>query len=369
MRIINSYLIKEILLVAVATTGLLTVLLVLVNAFKDIFDLLLHNEVSLWIIFKLIFLLVPFVLTFTLPWGLLLAVLLVFGRVSQEKELTALKASGIGLLHVVAPAICLGVVFSALSFWINASVGPQCRKAFRQIGYELVTNNPMAFFTEQKTIDKFPGMRIWIGHKKGVILQDVHIWVLDERDNPVRSIRAESGTIRPDLQRQRLVLMLYNARQEEAGATPGDIKTVRPGSRALEMPLEISLSSFLEKGKKASISWLTLTELQDLLLHPIEIGSDNPTPLLTELQKRIALSVSCFTFVVVGVPLAIQTQRREKSIGVAISLAVVLAYYFITVLAEALKRNADVYPEVIIWMPNLIFQLVGFFLLWRANER
>ena len=47
------------------------------------------------------------------------------------------------------------------------------------------------------------------------------------------------------------------------------------------------------------------------------------TPYLTEFQARISFALACFTFVVVGMPLAIQTQRRETSIGVLLTLGIV----------------------------------------------
>lgn len=370
MRIIYTYLFKEIAAVAVATTAVLTFLLVLVNAFKDIFDLLLHDEVSLWVIVQLVGLLVPFALTFTLPWGLLLAVLLVFGRFSQEKELLTLKASGVGLLPIIAPAIWLGVIFSALSLFNNASLSPQCRRAFKHISLDVITNNPMAFFTPQTTIEKFPGMRIWVGSKHGTVLEDVHIWKLNDQMIPINSLRAERANLKLDIPNERIVLTLFNARQEErSGTDVSDVTTVRPGARASELPLPISLTDVFSRDQKPRGDRLTLGELRLLIINPIQLAGNNPIPFLLEFQKKIALSISCLTFVLVGIPLAIQTQRRETSVGVAMSLLIVLGYYFITVLAEVFKRNAGLYPEVIIWMPNLIFQTLGVFLIARANYR
>ena len=115
---------------------------------------------------------------------------------------------------------------------------------------------------------------------------------------------------------------------------------------------------------------MTLGELQSFINNPLAILKDNnPTVSLTELQKRLSLSVACFTFVLVGIPLAIQTQRRETSVGVALSLLIVIGYYFLTSTAEALKKNADLYPEIIIWLPNILFQTLGVALIAYVNFR
>ncbi len=372
MRIFYRYLFKEILSIAVATVSVLTFLLVMVNAFRDLFDLLLHHEVPLWVLAKMVLLLIPFVLTFALPWGLLLAVLLVFGRMSQDRELLALKSSGIGLAPVVAPAIWLALIFSLLSFWINASVGPACRRAFKQIGYELITSNPMAFFTPEQSIEKFSGWRLYIGRRHGTQIEDVHLWQIDAATGiATSSLRADSGQVRLDLPGQRLVLVLQNVRQEQRDPKAlEDVTRIRPGARASQLPLEISLKSLFEQKQSRRLDWMSLSDIQTAVLQPEQAPVDGIfAPYLTEMQKRVALALSCFTFVLVGIPLAIQTHRRETSVGVALSLAIVLGYYFVIVLAEAFKRKADVFPELIIWAPNLIFQTLGFFLLFRANRK
>jgi lipopolysaccharide export system permease protein len=370
MRIIYTYLFKELTIVAVATTAVLTFLLVMVNAFKDIFDLLLHDEVSLWVIVQLISLLVPFVLTFTLPWGILLAVMLVFGRFSQDKELLTLKASGIGLLPIIAPAVYMGLIFSGLSFLNNAQLAPACRSAFKNITLDLIKNNPMAFFTPQTTIDKFPGMRIWIGSKHGTMLEDVHIWKLNNDMVPINSLRAERASLRLELQNQQIILTLFNAHQEErTGPNPSDVTSIRPGAHATELPMPISLADFFSHDLRPRSDRLTLSELRHFISNPVELAGDNPIPFLTEFQKRFALSFASLTFVLVGIPLAIQTQRRETSIGVVLSLVVSVSYWGLFTLAEIFKRNAGAYPDLIVWMPNAIFQVIGVVLLIRANYR
>ncbi len=372
MKLIYRFLFKELLLVSFTTIGVLTFLLVLVNVFKDVFDLLLNTEVSLMLILKLVFLLIPWTLTYTLPWGLLIAVLLVFGRLSQDRELLAMKASGIGLAPLIAPAIWLAILFSFISFFVNSFIAPQCRLAFKEIGSEVVTSNPISFFTPGQPIDRFPGFRFYIGSRTGNQVEDVFLWQLNDAGQVIRSIRADRGEIRVDALQQNLVLHLYQVRQEDRpGAASGDVSKVQAGGRAREMPLVIPFKDVVGKVKqKRGIGVSTINEITKDLFYTTAIQEKSMiSSMLTEIQKRIAFSFSCLTFVLVGVPLAIQTGRRETSVGVAMSLGVVIAYYFIVVLAEALKSNANVYPEIIIWAPNLIFQTLGFIMIWRVNQK
>jgi lipopolysaccharide export system permease protein len=243
---------------------------------------------------------------------------------------------------------------------------------FKSISSDLLRSNPLAFFTADQVIDKFPGYRIFIGHRQENELRQVDIWQIDSQFQPIKSIRADQATITPDLDNQRVILTLYNARWEERAAQhPEDVTRIRSGARAQEMPLEISLAPLFEssKGPKSIVNQ-TLAEIGQTIFSPaMMLRSSNVTPMLTEIQKRIAWSLSSFTFVLVGIPLALQTQRRETSVGVALSLAIVLVYYAIFIVAESMKEQARYFPELIIWLPNLIFQTLGFFLLIRANRK
>jgi lipopolysaccharide export system permease protein len=373
VKIIYRYLYLEILTVGATTVGVLTCFLVLMNVFKDVLDLLLNSDISLWIIAKMVLLLVPFVLTFTLPWGLLLAVLLVFGRMSHDNEILALKSSGQGLAPVIAPAIWIALVASGFSFWINAYLGPRCRDEFKKVGYELISTNPMAFFASEKTIDRFAGYRIYIGRKQGRQLEDIYVWQTDEKMTPVLSIRARTAEVQPDIDNERIILMLRDAIIDRHDPkNPEDVSKVQPAvGQMKEYPMEVSLASIMSRfTTRKSPGSSTLEEVRQQILNPTDLpAGSNITPWLTELQKRLSFSLSCFTFVLVAIPLAIQTNRRETSVGLGLSLAIVLAYYCVVVLALALKKNPRVYPEIIIWLPNFVFEALGVFLIWRVNKR
>ena len=357
VTLIHNYIYRELLLLTAAIVGVLTFLFVTLDLVRMI-QLIMYTDLSIWITAKFVLLLIPPTLTLTIPTSLLAAVLIVFGRMSSDRELLAIKASGIGLAPIVAPVIIVAALCSLLDFWLTASVEPKCREEYSQMKHEIVTSNPQALFTPEIVLDKLPGLRLYFDRKIGNQLQNVRIWQLDDNNQLVNSFRSDKADITLDLEHQLLLITLLNERGERYPDVK-DITQVEPGVAAQQGELSISLSSFYEKIQK-QLSWMTLPEIGEV----IEAMQGAPTgqlatPYLTEFQARISFALACLTFVIVGMPLAIQTQRRETSIGVLLTLVIVMLYWLLVTVGRALKSHTGVYPELITWTPNFVFQGVG----------
>ena len=80
---------------------------------------------------------------------------------------------------------------------------------------------------------------------------------------------------------------------------------------------------------------------------------------LTEVNMRYSLSLACITFALVGIPLGITAQRRETSIGFALSLIVATVYIVFIIFANTLNDKPGLYPHLLMWIPNVVFLAVG----------
>jgi lipopolysaccharide export system permease protein len=367
VTLIHNYIYRELLLLTAAIVGVLTFMFLAVDVFKMI-QKILYTDLSMWLTVKFVLYLIPPTLTLTIPTSLLAAVLIIFGRMSSDRELLVIKASGIGLAPIVAPVIVIATLCSLLDFWLVASVQPVCNEDLSGMMHEIVTSNPQALFTPQIVLDKLPGIRIYFEKKNNNELEHVFIWQLDDQNHLISSLRADRADVALDIEHQVLLIKLFNERGERYPDVH-DLTKVEPGVSALQGSLAISLSSFYEKAHK-QLSWMTLPEIEQV----IEAMQGAPTgelatPYLTEFQARISFALACLTFVIVGMPLAIQTQRRETSIGVLLTIGIVMVYWLLVTLGKALKTHTGLYPELITWTPNLIFQGIGFWLFYRANRK
>jgi len=368
VKILHRYLLKQVVLTSLAAIVTLTFVVLMFDAFKRLTILLIDNDVSLVTIFYMLLLLVPQALTLTIPCGLLTGIIIVFGRMCHSLEITAIRAAGLGLIPFIAPVVLLSLFLSIFCFYNNALLAPQAMTKFKLMFVEMAKNNPTAFIRAQEPITRFGGMKVYVEKKYGNTLEGIHIWRLGANNIPVSSIRADRGIISADLQDMSLTITLTNARQEDRGKDPTRLQQIETGMKAAQLPIKVSIRDMLDTTKISNnISILPIEELRGRIFGKIGQES-NVIPLLTELQRRLVFSMSCFTFALVGIPLAISTGRKETSVACLLSLGVAVTYFLLVLVAMAFKENASAYPELIVWIPTILFQGLGFWLLYKVNN-
>ena len=163
-----------------------------------------------------------------------------------------------------------------------------------------------------------------------------------------------------------------NARFEQRdGKTPDDLSKIRHGISVGEATVSIRLldlvnNYWLSKPLRA----YTLRELWEYLP---EAKTQNDPGLVSrikvEMSKRLSLSLACIAFAIVAMPLGITAQRKETSVGFAISLALAFGYFFFVVLAEMLRDDVALHPYLLLWVPNVLFIGIGAWLLLRLDHR
>ncbi|HEY5910787.1 MAG TPA: LptF/LptG family permease [Verrucomicrobiae bacterium] len=386
LKTLHLYLTRQVFAALVMTVVVFTFVLLLGNALKEILPLLISGQIQFGAVAQAVGLLVPFVWVFALPMGMLTATLLIFGRFSADQEYTAVRASGVSLMSLVSPVLLLSIALCGVSALLNMEIGPRCRVAYTSLRSKLAQQLLNVYLPEHTFIKDFPGYIFYVGKNRNGQLQDILIFTLKNETNAEYRVRAPRGLMQVDVPNKKLTLTLYDAKMIPLGDSRDS--PMSGGELLVELKLEAK-----DKGAARpnvddmTFSQLTaeLSDLEQRLRLPVPLKTLTPEqrqarrkeweqlrkdlgPVVFNMHRQVAYSFACFGFTLVGIPLGIRVHRRETNIGIAIALVLVAVYYSFILIGQSLTNRPEFLPNVIVWIPNFLFQAVGAVLLWRANR-
>jgi lipopolysaccharide export system permease protein len=365
LKTLHRYLTGQVLASLLMTVAVFTFVLLLGNVLKEVLALLVNQQASLLTVVQAIGLLIPYVFVFALPMGLLTATLLTFGRFSADNELTAVRASGISLLSLISPILVLSVVLSIACAFVNLQLAPQCRIAYKRLIIKTATENLERLLPERTLIRQFHPYLIYFGRARGNEVRNIYVYELGKGGtNVVSMTTARSGTFFIDRTNKTVRLHLRDAWYVTTaiGGNEGERQPVFFGEAP---PIEVTLAGRPEK--EPSLSDLTFGELWKKR-RELKAEGMLTTPVDVEMHSDVSFSFACVAFTLVGIPLGIRAHRRETGIGIMMALLLVAVYYSFLILGQSLDTKEQLKPYLIVWLPNLLFQVVGIALLRRVNR-
>jgi len=379
LNLLHRHVLKEVLASTALAMGLFVFVLLLGNAMRDIAELVAAGKLDLMVFLKLMGLLIPYVAAYALPLGVLTGTLMALGRLSSQQEITAMKSAGISLYQIASPVLVISFIGMIAGVVVNLHYAPQSRLAYKHLMVRAISENPIGFIEERRFIREFPGYVIYMGDRDGPVMKDFWIWELDDEKRVKLFLRAKEGEINFDKTDNALVLTLRDGTAEQRDDSGSEGLADEP-MRSLffgELPIELPMGKiFGEKSQRqARIKEMTFSQLmvkRDLALAEeteAEKGiSKNRMKVQMHMQKSFAMAFSVFSLAIFGVPLAIQVGRKESYANLAIALIIAMTYYFLIIAVSWLEGARALRPDLLIWLPNLIFQAVGFYLIQRANR-
>ncbi len=361
MKTLNCYVGRQLLGTTLIAIGVLTFVMLSANLFKA-FELLARG-VPLLVLLQFLLYLMPDILTFTAPLALLCSCVLVFSRLSADNEITAMRASGISLWQIVSPGLLISVVLSVVCMLLHTTISPRCRHRAYLLRRTEGIKNPLVVIEPGRFVE-LPGYVIRVGERSGNALEDVHIFALGSDGKVRQDITARRGTVRVNDAARMLEIEL-----EEATIAAVDLSSENAGKRLRRFATQ-SFTFPLDYGAEVDRRPLTRKlKYMDLgmLFGRIYIDSAmglNTTATYVELHTRLSMALSPFAFLLLGIPFGVRTQRSETSVGLLVCLCLALGFYAFIMLADGLKYQAALHPEILVWLPNIIYQIGG---LWALS--
>jgi lipopolysaccharide export system permease protein len=347
--------------------------------------------------------LLPFIcliaLQFSLPATLLFSVCCVFGRISADNEIVALKSAGISPFRVIRPMVILGFLVSVPAVWINdlaVSWGsPGVEKVILRSLEEVLYNRLRA----RRSYETDKGFTIHVQDVENRWLIQPTIFLFNDSTSKPMTINAERAQISIDPENDRLVIELVNSYgeinndQSTRFRLPGSERISMPltqasknGSKTIrtsqfpisQIPEEVALQTAANDRRREAMSVQVAVglgmgryaQVNDPRIQSLQALVDENQKRLTRLQlepaRRWALGFSCFFFVWMGVPMAILIRSADYAWTFGLCFVpILLIYYPLFGLALDRAKGGD-WPAASLWIGNAVLFLLGTWLLRRV---
>ncbi len=365
MRILTRYILREVTSHAVIGAAIFTFVL-FTRDLGRILELVVRASAPLPSVGEIFLYTVPLALTYTIPMSVLVGILIGLSRLAADSEITAMRASGMGvwdfgrvLAIFVAAAWGLALLNGVyLAPWSLASLGHlEDQLKGSQVSFEV---QPRVFYEGfpkivlyVQDVHSAQGAALW----KGVFLADI-----SDVANP-RITLAHEGILVAEGQ-DRLHLHLKDGSTHETDPKEADkyqISTFHETDIPIELP-----SSENKAEEQVPVRAIPTWALRE---RAASVDPVSARWYLIEFYSRFALPTACLVLAMVGIPLGLSSKKAGKSGGFVLTIVLVFVYYFVSLIGVSLAKQGRVSPAFGAWLANLVFFAAALFLLWQAERR
>ena len=379
MKLLDRHIFASVALTSLAAVGVLTFIMMLVSLLRDLLGYVMAGQLPFYTFVHLVVLTVPYMVCYALPMGILTRVLLVLGRMSADREITAIRAAGVSVAGISAPIFFFALLGTAAGLAVNFYYMPRAQVAYVADLNEAVNSDPLKLIVPRTFLSIFKDKVIYVGEVKGKHLTDIWVWDLDKQKRVEKLYRAENAEIFYNEPKNIIELIAHHAIIEARNSKdPEDYSSSNSGALSAEVvPQTIPLGKFFRQPEvRTKLEWRTFTELMTerhrLLLPdaaiPAKERDKQRIKIQTVIQEKCATAFAVLAFALLGVPLGIKVSRKETSANFGVAVALVLVYYLCTIAVKSLENQPDLRPDLLMWIPNIAFQSLGVWMFRKADR-
>ena len=359
LQILDRYIIMEMLgpfaFAFVAITLLLTVNMLYLAA-----DFIFGKGIPIDLTLRWLVLQVPALMYLILPFATLCGVMLGFGRLAGDNELTALRTSGVPLHRIALPGYVIGFVTFALAFLVNENLAPPSQRqadvVFRQIAYHssqpIISPNQII-----RTTNGSQQYTLFVGSvDTGTgLMHNIQIFVNQAGYYPVVWTASTGRQLNGKI-------VLYDgveSHTDKDGMVNGQ-------QHFKEMAIPLGDTSALYGGSLTAFE-MNSKELKLQVAAEKSSGEDARQDEMV-LQEKYAMPAASLIAVIVALPLAARFGRHGRAVGALITIAAMVIYYLIMAALNAMGKNGIISTTLAAWLPNLVFGGIGLAMLLKEER-
>jgi LPS export ABC transporter permease LptG/LPS export ABC transporter permease LptF len=366
MRILTRYILGEVVSHALIGAAVFTFVL-FTRDLGRILELVVRNSAPLPSVVEVFFFTVPVALTYTIPMGVLVGILIGLSRLAADSEITAMRASGLGVwtfLRVISIFVMVAWLFALGN---SVYLAPRSLAALGQLEDNLKSSQASFEVQPRVFYEGFPKIILYVQDAKamsgGALWKGVFLADLTDPSAPRISLAREGLLISqgPDT----LVLHLTNGSTHETDPKNPDQYQIST-FQTTDLPLQVPATQNNAEHEPTSLSEVKVADLLRMA------GTADPVTRrwdLIEYHRRLALPTACIVLALVGIPLGLSSKKGGKSSGFVLTILLVFLYYSLSLIGVSFARQGRLSPAAGVWLADFVFLVGGIFLLWQSERR
>ncbi len=298
---------------------------------------------------------------FTFPMAMLLAALIIFGRLSKDSELTAMKAGGLSFTRLCYPVMFFAMVSTVVAFIFGEFVVPHAVKRSQLIKRTQILKLLPVMGQENIYLKDSPDRTIYVERADNInnILTNIIISNYDHESSLLKTRvlartarHIDGGWVFSDG-------VLYDYDKN------GNGNKIEEFSRK---KIFINQKPDDFKRDEQIYQEMSMRDLSKKIRYAYEHGLSDVTGLLVEFYLKTSIPFSCFIFALIGAALGTSNTRAGGFISFGISMVIIFVYYVIFSIARSFGKNGMLLPLVAAWIQNIIFLAAGLLLIRRVRN-
>lgn len=366
MRILTRYILREVVSHALIGASVFTFVL-FTRDLGRILELVVRNSAPLPSVAEVFFFTVPVALTYTIPMGVLVGILIGLSRLAADSEITAMRASGMGVWTFLRVISIFAVVAWLLAVGNSIYLAPRSLAALGHI-QDRLKGSQVSFEVQPRVFyEGFPKTVLYVQDVKattgGALWKGVFLADLTDPSSPRISLAREGLLVSQGA--DTLDLHLTRGSTHETDPKNPDEYQIST-FETTDIPIRIPAQQNNQEHEPTSMAEMKVGDLLQVA------RTGDPVSRrwhLIEYHRRLALPTACIVLALVGIPLGLSSKKGGKSSGFVLTILLVFLYYSISLIGVSFARQGRLSPAAGVWLADLVFLVGGVFLLWRSERR
>ncbi len=402
--------------------------LLVIDHVPRIIDHVIDKDISIWVALELVALNLAWMLALSVPMAVLVAVLMAFGRLTSDFEITAIKASGVNLMRIMMPLLIAGSLIMVGMIQFNDKVLPDINKKARLLWGDVAAMRPTLIFRSGIFISDIPGWLVLIDeidHSTSRV-EGVRITETQNRTKP-QIVVSEYGFMKSMDNGKSLQFTLYNGeihkldteepenyrklefkkhvinitdagsefvrtdqiyrtdREKNIELMQADVERAKSTIGPFEEKIRIALNnkfeylfndSFIvnendtitEEAAYEKIKRDALNQYQVVQRGRQQIAAQEKiiNKYTVEIYKKFSLPAASLAFILIGAPLAMLSRKGGMGVAITISIIMFIIYWAWIIGGEDMADRGIISPFWATWGANVIIGGVGVYLLYKV---